>query len=118
MAERWLQHGPFTHLPHQHMTCIDCHGAAQKSTETSDILLPPQQLCTECHRAAAQTSEALVVTAQPSDLHALAAAQRANGGVKWDCTSCHGFHAPPDAETIIRALAPPATKPPGHSAVD
>jgi hypothetical protein len=115
MAERWVQHGPFTHLPHQHMDCIDCHGAAQLSTQTSDILLPPQKVCTECHRASAQTSEALVVTAQPADLHALAAAQRANGGVKWDCTSCHSFHTPSDTQVMIDALAPATTKPAGST---
>ena len=102
MAERWVQHGPFTHLPHQHMKCTDCHAAAPKSTATSDILLPPQTLCAECHRAPAATAEAAAVPR--GDVHALAAAQRASGGVKWDCTACHGFHAPPDAQTI---LAPP-----------
>ncbi len=105
MAERWVQHGPFTHLPHQHMRCIDCHAAATKSTATSDILLPPQSLCAECHRAPVAAAEA--AAAPRGDSHALAATQRATGGIKADCTNCHGFHAPPDAQAIIEALAPP-----------
>ena len=106
MAERWVQHGPFTHLPHQHMACIDCHGAAQKSTGTGDILLPPQKLCAECHRA---TTDTAGPSAAPrGEVHNLAAAQRAHGGVKWDCTACHGFHAPADAQAI---LSPPPKLP-------
>lgn len=99
IAGRWVQHGSFTHLPHQHMACIDCHVAAQKSTGTGDILLPPQKLCAECHRAAADTAEP---SAAPRvDIRDLAATQRAHGGVKWDCTACHGFHAPADAQAIM-----------------
>ena len=104
MADRWVQHGPFTHLPHQHMSCIDCHGAAPESTRTSDILLPPQKLCAECHRAPAAMTDSTAPA--PVDGRAVAAAQRANGGIKWDCTSCHTFHAPPDAERMIKAIAP------------
>lgn len=25
IAHRWANHGPFTHEPHKHMTCADCH---------------------------------------------------------------------------------------------
>jgi hypothetical protein len=25
IAHRWANHGPFTHEPHKHMTCVDCH---------------------------------------------------------------------------------------------
>jgi len=101
MAERWVQHGPFTHLPHQHMECTDCHGAAKRSRDTSDILLPPQKLCAECHRPPAPSA-----AAPHGDVHTHAAFQRANGGIKWGCTDCHGFHAPPDAQTIINKTAP------------
>lgn len=106
IAERWVQRGPFTHLPHEHMACADCHGAAAKSKLTSDILLPPQSLCAECHRpqvaSVPQPWEAVKTSAAPA---ALAAAQRSAGGVKWDCQSCHTFHAPPDATTVTHALS-------------
>ena len=104
MAERWVQRGPFTHLPHQHMECIDCHGAAKRSRETTDILLPPQTLCAECHRPPASPTRS--VTAPAGDAHTHAAFQRANGGIKWGCTDCHGFHAPSDAQRIISGIAP------------
>ncbi len=110
IAERWVQRGPFTHLPHEHMACADCHGAATKSKLTSDILLPPQALCAECHRPqvanAPQPWEA-VKTSTASAAHgtALTAAQRSAGGVKWDCQSCHTFHAPPDATSVTQSLS-------------
>ena len=107
LAERWVQRGPFTHLPHEHMACADCHGAASKSKLTSDILLPPQALCAECHRpqaaTAAQPWEAVKTSTAPTPHSpALAAAQRSAGGVKWDCQSCHTFHAPPDATAATK----------------
>ncbi len=67
MAQRWLQKGAFTHLPHQNVLCTDCHGAALQSKLTTDVLLPPRKLCAECHRAP--------------------------DGVKSDCQSCHFFHS-------------------------
>lgn len=107
VAERWIEHGPFTHLPHQQMSCVDCHGAAAKSTKTSDILLPQQKLCAECHRPPATAGPSAPIAA--GDPHALANSQRANGGIKWDCTNCHGFHAPPNAQGILEAALAPAT---------
>jgi hypothetical protein len=109
IAERWIQRGPFTHLPHEHMACTDCHGTATKSKLTSDILLPPQALCAECHRPQAphapQPWEMVKANAgSPPHGEALAAAQRSAGGVKWDCQSCHVFHAPPDATAVTQSL--------------
>ncbi len=109
IAERWVQRGPFTHLPHEHMACTDCHGAATKSKLTSDILLPSQALCAECHRPqvanAAQPWDAVKTSSAAAEHNAaLAAAQRSAGGVKWDCQSCHTFHAPPDATAVTQSL--------------
>ncbi|MGB8170428.1 MAG: hypothetical protein WCF18_23195 [Chthoniobacteraceae bacterium] len=109
IAERWVQRGPFTHLPHEHMACADCHGAATKSKLTSDILLPAQALCAECHRPpenhTPQPWESVTTSAALSaPTPALAAAQRSAGGVKWDCQGCHIFHAPPDATRVTQSL--------------
>jgi hypothetical protein len=105
MPERWLQHSPFTHLPHEHMKCWDCHAMALASTKATDILLPSRKLCTECHRPPVQdlseTESALA--GDPVS----AAAQRVLGGVKWDCTDCHKFHAPDDAEIRVNHLVAP-----------
>ena len=99
MAMRWIQKGAFTHQPHQHMSCIECHGTALKSKLTSAILMPSQKSCAECHRApqpqgtpgdglhSRETMEAR------SDQSA-SALQREHGGVKWDCQACHVFHSP------------------------
>lgn len=111
VAERWVQRGPFNHLPHDHMACADCHGAAAKSKLTSDILMPPQALCAECHRPQVAFSEKTWDSvknnpAPSSQGSALAAAQRSAGGVKWDCQSCHIFHSPPDATTVTQSLSP------------
>ena len=43
VAERWVHHGPFTHLPHSLMDCTDCHGAAKTSKLISDILISSQK---------------------------------------------------------------------------
>ena len=98
MAMRWIQKGQFTHQPHQHMACVDCHGKALKSKLTSDILLPSQQSCTECHRApqakGISTDGRRSQDAKDSKVQSPTAIQRENGGVKWDCQTCHVFHSP------------------------
>ena len=108
MAERWVHRGPFTHLPHQHMSCTDCHGAANESKLTTDILMPPQKLCAECHRPlAAGVRERDGFAVQHAELRPntpeLAAAQRRDGGVRADCQVCHAFHAPPSSLEVLRA---------------
>jgi predicted CXXCH cytochrome family protein len=107
IPERWVHRGPFTHLPHQHMNCTECHGAAHESKLTSDILMPPQKLCAECHRPLApgvRERDGFVV--QYAELKAntpeLAAAQRRDGGVRDDCQLCHSFHAPPSSLQVLR----------------
>ena len=98
MAANWLLKGPFTHRPHQHMACVDCHGAALTSKLTSDILLPTRRSCTDCHRPASGLGASKDV--------ALAKTQRESGGIKWDCQSCHRFHAPPDAQSAAKEARP------------
>jgi predicted CXXCH cytochrome family protein len=109
IAERWVHHGPFTHLPHSHMDCTDCHGAANTSKLTSDILMPPQKLCAECHRSLekdklehAEDTLKLRAELKPGS-RMLADQQRKTGGVKEDCLSCHAFHAPPTATLLLQA---------------
>ncbi len=107
IADRWVQHGPFTHLPHQHVACVDCHAKALSSKDTKDILLPAQTLCVECHRpvATGAVAESDLVSQLPVsiDSNSLAARQAKNGGVKSDCQGCHAFHAPSDAGRILEA---------------
>ncbi|MDB6151742.1 MAG: hypothetical protein JWL90_195 [Chthoniobacteraceae bacterium] len=107
MAERWVNRGPFTHVPHAHMDCLSCHGAAKTSKLTSDILMPTQKLCAECHRPLdkakfelSQDTLKLRSELRPGS-HEMADAQRRTGGVKYDCQSCHIFHAPPAATILI-----------------
>ncbi len=91
MAMRWLQNGSFTHQPHSHVACADCH-AAKSSKLTSDILLPTQKSCAECHRAP-DSGAVSVAQAGPTE-RTSAAFQREHGGAMWDCQACHVFHAP------------------------
>jgi hypothetical protein len=88
--ERWVQRGPFTHLPHRHMDCRDCHTEAARSSKTEEILLPPKRLCAECHRPAE-----IGAGVASRDTPSLAATQRKFGGVRADCQGCHPFHAQP-----------------------
>jgi hypothetical protein len=110
IAERWAQRGPFTHLPHQHMNCADCHGGASQSKLTSDILMPSQKLCAECHRPLAQdVRERDGFAVQHAELKPntpeMAAAQRRDGGVRADCQTCHEFHAPPSSLEVLQLKA-------------
>ena len=110
MAERWVQRGPFTHVPHTHMDCLECHGAAKTSKLTSDILMPSQKSCAECHRplepekveASAETIR-LRSELEPSN-RLLAQAQRKAGGVKSECLDCHPFHSPPAAALYLKGV--------------
>lgn len=111
MAERWVHRGPFTHLPHRHMNCVDCHAGAPQSKLTSDILMPSQKLCAECHRPlAAGVRERDGFAVQHAELKAntpeLAAAQRRDGGVRADCQLCHSFHAPPSSLEVLQVKIP------------
>lgn len=122
MAERWVQHGPFTHQPHTHMECADCHQDAHTSRLTTDILMPPQKLCAECHRPPSAASPVAIATglkssAQPKTGAELAAEQRRSGGIKWDCQSCHVFHAPSVADPFVRAIQSPASAHDPHVAI-
>ena len=106
IADRWVHHGPFTHRPHTHMSCDDCHGAAHKSTLTSDVLMPPQKICTECHSPLRKDKVMEIIdggVAPTPGTPAMATKQRREGGVKWECQSCHKFHAPPESIEMIQA---------------
>ncbi len=107
LADRWLTRGPFTHLPHAHLACLDCHGAAPGSKATSDILLPAQSSCTECHRSLdGDRVEPLKIVATAEGARAeLAAKQRREGGIAADCQSCHRYHAPTDADLVLELAA-------------
>ncbi|MEQ1862365.1 MAG: hypothetical protein ABMA13_20800 [Chthoniobacteraceae bacterium] len=37
IAHRWANHGPFTHEPHKHMTCADCHANNEPVTDPRNI---------------------------------------------------------------------------------
>ncbi len=90
-ADRWLTRGPFTHAPHGHMSCTDCHRQAKTSTKTTDILMPPKTYCAECHRP---LEDALDEPAMPRqgivkrDAE-LTARQLTEGGVANNCQYCH-----------------------------
>lgn len=105
ISDRWLTRGPFTHAPHLHMQCVDCHGAALGSTKTSDILMPAKAICAECHRPLKEKPEDAAVAARPlAEKNALLVAQqRREGGIAAECQACHGkFHASAGATADAR----------------
>ncbi len=120
IPNRWVNHGPFTHRPHNHMRCEDCHAnekdcltSAHKSSSTADILMPKQALCAECHRPPSDTqlNQRSSTNPQNASANALekdaerAARQRREGGIKWECQDCHKFHAPAQALKYAPGLA-------------
>jgi len=70
LASRWLTRSEFDHSAHQMLVCVTCHGAATKSTKTSDVLLPGIAVCRECHVSGKQDA--------------------ASG----NCVECHVYHDP------------------------
>ena len=110
IADRWIHHGPFTHEPHTHMQCIDCHAKEIGSRNTADILLPSQTQCAECHSPLRKNKVLEVVAggiAPKPRTPEMVGKQKREGGVKWECQNCHQFHAPPEA---IRQLETASAK--------
>jgi hypothetical protein len=66
----WLTSSQFDHAKHRLADCTDCH-QADKSKESSDVLMPTIETCRDCHAGSQHTSNKLVS----------------------DCGMCHGFHA-------------------------
>lgn len=92
-ANRWFPLARFDHASHRMMTCTDCHGRAQLSQLTSDVLVPTKTQCLSCHHQGAEAA--------------------------WsDCLTCHQYHdrsqhqairfATPDA--INRTLKQPQSE--------
>lgn len=46
---RWMSHALFNHDTHRTIRCVDCHGGADTSKLTSDLLLPGKASCVSCH---------------------------------------------------------------------
>jgi predicted CXXCH cytochrome family protein len=44
----WMPHATFDHRPHLMVDCISCHDA-EKSTLSSDVIMPKKEICAECH---------------------------------------------------------------------
>jgi hypothetical protein len=95
IVETWFPHAAFLHHePHLRKpgegdrgdaACVDCHGTAETSRDTDDVLLPEINTCTDagCHggEAGSRRAAAEVVTS--------------------DCRMCHGYHG-----SAARAAAP------------
>ncbi len=107
MADRWITRGPFTHAPHNHISCMDCHAKALASNKTSDILLPTQKSCTDCHRPLdASKAEESSTDRKPAPKTGieLVGQQRMEGGIKADCQSCHPkYHTSDQNNEAVKA---------------
>ena len=71
IIDRWMPHAHFNHARHATVaSCRDCHGGAEASRLTSDVLMPTKENCTSCHRPAGVAMKAS------------------------ECMTCHTYHAP------------------------
>ncbi|HVC98306.1 MAG TPA: hypothetical protein VND64_31845 [Pirellulales bacterium] len=68
---RWLKHGKFRHDSHTLLACTQCHLGVDRSSETTDVLLPGIANCRECHAASPAGKE---------------------GVARTDCAECHDYH--------------------------
>ncbi|HEX5272837.1 MAG TPA: hypothetical protein VFW33_20205 [Gemmataceae bacterium] len=87
VPEVWFKHAGFDHRSHRAVDCVQCHDKAVTSTTNADLLLPGVENCKQCHAERAMKGNQLV------------------GGVRQECTTCHGYHA--DNGTA-KGLADPA----------
>lgn len=69
IPDRWLVHSVFRHDTHRLLNCTACHNNVERSSLTSDILLPKVDNCRQCH-----------------------AAEAAGGSARADCVECHEYH--------------------------
>jgi hypothetical protein len=72
LTQRWMPRAVFSHYSHRTEDCERCH-AAEKSQDSTDILLPAIETCRECHSG-----------------------QRGSG-VPSTCIACHKFHVMKDS---------------------
>lgn len=79
LTSRYMADGWFNHKAHAQETCTSCH-AAQKSTSSTDLLLPDLAQCRTCHLG--EDSRAAKV---PSG-----------------CAMCHGYHPSPNAPRGVK----------------
>jgi predicted CXXCH cytochrome family protein len=77
----WFPHARFLHGPHLEgetgdASCVDCHGGAEASEVTGDVLMPDIDSCTTagCHVGTGESRRA------------------AGEVVSSDCRQCHGYH--------------------------
>jgi hypothetical protein len=74
VPEVWFQQARFDHSAHRALDCKDCHAGAERSKDSTDVLLPGIRECTECHGPSASKAGKVV------------------GGAGDSCTECHRFH--------------------------
>jgi hypothetical protein len=84
-VRHWFVNSRFDHRAHRAMSCVDCHGQAKTSAQTSDVLMPTMSSCATCHAAPTKS----------------AAGGTATGGAGTSCLLCHSYHdraheRPPD----------------------
>jgi hypothetical protein len=102
LTDRWVNHGPFTHEPHKHMRCGDCHASEEvvKDWRTGQPVMNPNS-----SQASQQTPMTYSVgNAHKSKITAdiLMPRQRL-------CAECHR-PMPPEAAAKLAAQGGPTSK--------
>jgi predicted CXXCH cytochrome family protein len=81
VTREWMPRAAFDHTPHLMVTCTSCH-AAERSTETADVLMPSQAVCATCH--AAEQSVLRLGSGEARRLR--------SGQAEYRCFECHRYH--------------------------
>jgi predicted CXXCH cytochrome family protein len=71
LTQNWMPRARFNHAAHITEPCTSCHNTAERSKQSSDILMPGIAKCRECHGGAGDNSK-----------------------LESDCVMCHRFHLP------------------------
>jgi predicted CXXCH cytochrome family protein len=71
LASSWMPRAQFSHAAHRSSACTSCHGAAEHSRSSADVLMPEIKDCRGCHGGSGDRSR-----------------------LASDCTMCHRLHLP------------------------
>ena len=69
IRQLWFRAANFSHAAHDPFSCESCHSGVDKSSDTSDVLLPSIALCRDCHAELPK-----------------------EGLIESDCVMCHSYH--------------------------
>jgi hypothetical protein len=105
LTDRWINHGPFTHEPHKHMKCGDCHA----NEEVVKDWRTDQPITTAEFNPAGSTAKAEPITYSVGNAHKSTKTSDILMPRQRLCAECHR-PMPPEAAAKLAAQGGPTSK--------